>query len=244
MYIDDVSADRVLQELKSSGNPSRAHHSQTYFKTGPGEYGEGDVFLGLTVPAVRKIAGKHQDLEISEIAKLMDSYLHESRLCGLIILTNQYKKLKTEKEKKVAFDFYMKQLKLGNINNWDLVDVSAPTIGEYLITQDDAFTPLKKLSNSKSLWERRVSIIFTFAFIRKGEVALTFDVAELLLEDDQDLIHKAVGWMLREAGKRDVMLLRRFLSENAHLMPRTMLRYAIERLPEKERKKWLLDSKS
>jgi 3-methyladenine DNA glycosylase AlkD len=239
-----VSAQVVLQELKSSGNPSRAHHSQGFFKTGPGEYGEGDVFLGLTVPAVRKIASKHQDLEISEIAKLMDSHLHESRLCGLVILTNQYKKLKTEKEKKVAFDFYIKQLKLGNINNWDLVDVSAPTIGEYLMTQDDTFTPLKKLSKSKSLWERRVSIIFTFAFIRKGEVALTFDIAELLLDDDHDLIHKAVGWMLREAGKRDVMLLRSFLHENSHVMPRTMLRYAIEKLPEKERKKWLLDSKS
>jgi 3-methyladenine DNA glycosylase AlkD len=239
-----VSAQVVLQELKAAGNPSRAHHSQSFFKTGPGEYGEGDVFLGLTVPAVRKIAGKHQDLELSEIAKLMDSHLHESRLCGLVILTNQYKKLKTEKEKKVAFDFYMKQLKLGNINNWDLVDVSAPTVGEYLMIQDDAFTFLKKLTNSKSLWERRVSIIFTFAFIRQGQVALTFDVAELLLEDDQDLIHKAVGWMLREAGKRDVMLLRKFLSENANIMPRTMLRYAIEKLPKKERKKWLLDSKS
>jgi 3-methyladenine DNA glycosylase AlkD len=112
------------------------------------------------------------------------------------------------------------------------------------MTQDDAFTPLKKLSKSKSLWERRVSIIFTFAFIRKGEVALTFDVAELLLEDSHDLIHKAVGWMLREAGKRDVMLLRSFLHENSHVMPRTMLRYAIEKLPEKERKKWLLESKS
>ena len=239
-----MSAQLVLQELKSSGNPSRAHHSQGFFKTGPGEYGEGDVFLGLTVPAVRKISGKHQDLELSEIAKLMDSQLHESRLSGLIILTNQYKKLKSDKEKKAAFNFYMKQLKLGNINNWDLVDVSAPTFGEYLMTQEDAFTPLRKLSKSKSLWERRVSIIFTFAFIRKGEVALTFDVAELLLEDDHDLIHKAVGWMLREAGKRDVMLLRSFLHENSHVMPRTMLRYSIEKLPEIERKKLLLDSKS
>ena len=244
MYRGLVSAKLVLEELMANAQPARAHHSQRFFKTGPGEYGEGDVFLGLTVPAVRKIAGKHQDLELSEIAKLMDSHLHESRLCGLVILTNQYKKLKTEKEKKVAFDFYMKQLKLGNINNWDLVDVSAPTIGEYLMIQDDAFTFLKKLSNSKSLWERRVSIIFTFAFIRKGEVALTFDIAELLLDDDHDLIHKAVGWMLREAGKRDVMLLRSFLHENSHVMPRTMLRYAIEKLPEKERKKWLLDSKS
>jgi 3-methyladenine DNA glycosylase AlkD len=239
-----VSAQLVLQELKSSGNPSRAHHSQGYFKTGPGEYGEGDVFLGLTVPAVRKIAGKHQDLDLSEIAKLMDSHLHETRLCGLIILTNQYKKLKSDKEKKATFNFYMNQLKLGNINNWDLVDVSAPTIGEYLMDQTDAFTSLKKLSKSKSLWERRVSIIFTFAFIRKGEVALTFDVAEFLLDDDHDLIHKAVGWMLREAGKRDVMLLRSFLHENSHVMPRTMLRYSIEKLPEIERKKWLLDSKS
>mgnify|MGYP000300387538 FL=1 len=244
MYRGRVSAKQAIEELKAMGNPSRAHHSQGYFKTGPGEYGEGDVFLGLTVPAVRKIAGKHQDLDLSEIAKLMDSHLHESRLCGLVILTNQYKKLKSDKEKKSTFNFYMKQLKLGNINNWDLVDVSAPTIGEYLMTQDDAFTPLKKLSKSNSLWERRVSIIFTFAFIRKGEVALTFDIAELLLDDDHDLIHKAVGWMLREAGKRDVMLLRSFLHVNSHVMPRTMLRYAIEKLPEKERKKWLLVSKS
>lgn len=234
----------MLEELKALKNPSRAHHSQSFFKTGPGEYGEGDVFLGLTVPAVRKIAGKHQDLDLSEIAKLIDSHLHESRLCGLVILTNQYKKLKSDKEKKVAFDFYMKQLKLGNINNWDLVDVSAPTIGEYLMTQDDAFTFLKKLSKSQSLWERRVSIIFTFAFIRKGDITLTFDIAELLLKDDHDLIHKAVGWMLREAGKRDVMLLRSFLLQNSRVMPRTMLRYSVEKLPERERKKWLLDSKS
>lgn len=239
-----MNSDQVIEELKAMGNPSRARHSQGFFKTGPGEYGEGDVFLGLTVPSVRKIAGKHQDLDFLEIAKLMDSHLHESRLCGLIILTNQYKKLKSDKEKKATFNFYMKQLKLGNINNWDLVDVSAPTIGEYLMDQTDAFTSLKKLSKSKSLWERRVSIIFTFAFIRKGELALTFDVAELLLEDNHDLIHKAVGWMLREAGKRDVMLLRSFLQENSNLMPRTMLRYAIEKLPEKERKKWLLESKS
>ena len=145
MYRGRVSAKQAIEELKAMGNPSRAHHSQGYFKTGPGEYGEGDVFLGLTVPAVRKIAGKHQDLDLSEIAKLMDSHLHESRLCGLIILTNQYKKLKSDKEKKSTFNFYMKQLKLGNINNWDLVDVSAPTIGEYLMDQTDAFASLKKL---------------------------------------------------------------------------------------------------
>jgi 3-methyladenine DNA glycosylase AlkD len=243
MYLLNVSAQLVQSELQAMASKSKAFDLQRFFQTGPGEYGEGDVFLGLTVPAVRKIAGKHQDLDLSEIAKLMDSHLHESRLCGLIILTNQYKKLKSDKEKKATFNFYMNQLKLGNINNWDLVDVSAPTIGEYLMDQTDAFTSLKKLSKSKSLWERRVSIIFTFAFIRKGEVALTFDVAELLLEDDHDLIHKGVGWMLREAGKRDVMLLRRFLSEHSHEMPRTMLRYAIEKLPEQERKKWLVESK-
>jgi 3-methyladenine DNA glycosylase AlkD len=234
----------VEAELRNLANPARAHHSQRFFKTGPGEYGEGDVFLGLTVPAIRKIASKHQDLDLTEIAKLMDSKLHESRLCGLVILTNQYKKLKSDKEKKVVLDFYFKQLKLGNINNWDLVDVSAPIIGEYLMSQKDSYELLRKLSKSKSLWERRASIIFTFAFIRKGEVALTFDVAELLLEDEHDLIHKAVGWMLREAGKRDVMLLRSFLDANAHVMPRMMLRYSIEKLPEKERKKWLLDSRT
>jgi 3-methyladenine DNA glycosylase AlkD len=242
-YRSFVSALVVMKELAAKAQPSRAHHSQKFFKTGPGEYGEGDVFLGLTVPDVRKIADSHKDLPLKEIAQLLDSHLHESRLCGLVILTNQYKKLKTVQEKKLIFDFYLGQLKLGNINNWDLVDVSAPTIGEYLTDGSDAYTSLKKLSRSNSLWERRVSIIFTFAFIRKGEVVLTFEIAELLLNDDHDLIHKAVGWMLREAGKRDVMLLRRFLSEHSHEMPRTMLRYAIERLPERERKKWLIESK-
>jgi len=239
-----MSALVVLKELEAKAQPSRAHHSQKFFKTGPGEYGEGDVFLGLTVPDVRKIADAHKDLPLKEIAQLLDSHLHESRLCGLVILTYQYKKLKIVKEKKLIFDFYLEHLKLGNINNWDLVDVSAPTIGEYLMDHSDAYSFLKKLSRSKSLWERRVSIIFTFAFIRKGEVVLTFEIAELLLDDDHDLIHKAVGWMLREAGKQDVMLLRKFLSEHSHDMPRTMLRYAIERLPERERKKWLVDSRS
>ena len=238
-----MSALVVLKELEAKAQPSRAHHSQKFFKTGPGEYGEGDVFLGLRVPDVRKIADAHKDLPLQEIAQLLDSHLHESRLCGLVILTNQYKKLKMVKEKKLIFDFYLAQLKTGNINNWDLVDVSAPTIGEYLIDRSDSYSSLKKLARSKSLWERRVSIIFTFAFIRKGEVVLTFEIAELLLDDDHDLIHKAVGWMLREAGKRDVMLLRRFLSQHSHVMPRTMLRYAIESLPERERKKWLVDSR-
>jgi 3-methyladenine DNA glycosylase AlkD len=142
------------------------------------------------------------------------------------------------------FDFYIKQVRAERVNNWDIVDVSAPWMGVYLTEVEDPMPLLIKLSKSKSLWQRRVSMILTFALIRNGDLQPTITIAELLLKDDQDLIHKAVGWMLRELGKRDVMLLRRFLKEHSHEMPRTMLRYAIEKLPERERKQWLLVSKS
>jgi 3-methyladenine DNA glycosylase AlkD len=178
-----------------------------------------------------------------EIDKLLDSDIHESRLCGVIILTLQFKATKDAKQQKKIFDFYIKALKAGHINNWDLVDVSAPIIGTYLVDKSYPYPLLSKLAKSKSLWERRVAIIFTFAFIRVGELDPTIEISELLLKDEHDLIHKAVGWMLRELGKRDGVLLRKFLTDHSKQMPRTALRYAIEKMPESERKRWLLSSR-
>lgn len=233
----------AVKELQALAKPKRAFELQRFFKTAKGQYGEGDRFLGLTVPEVRKIANEYKKLKLAEIEELTSSQFHEKRLCGLIILTLQYKASSTRVEQKKLFNFYMKQAKAGRINNWDLVDVSAPIIGAYLIDESDPYPFLEKLAKSKSLWERRLSIIFTFAFIRVGELDLTFDIAERLLKDEHDLIHKATGWMLREAGKRDVRALREFLTSHSKAMPRTMLRYSIEKLPESERKKWLLSSR-
>ena len=238
-----MSALSVLAELKSIASPAKAFGMQRFFKTGPGEYGYGDVFLGITVPETRLIARTYADLSFTEIEKLTKSDFHEARLCGLIILCNQFKKSKDLATQKKAFDFYMQQVYAVRINNWDLVDVSAPTIGQYLVTSKNPMPLLRKLSKSDSLWERRVSMIFTFAFLRAGEFEPTYEIAERLLKDEQDLIHKAVGWMLREMGKRDPGLLRAFLQEHSSKMPRTALRYSIEKLPERERKKWLLASK-
>ena len=233
----------ALNELKALAKPSRAHELQRFFKTAKGQYGDGDLFLGLTVPEVRVIARKYKNLTPPEIQELTSSKFHEARLCGLIILTLQFKVAQDRLAQKKIFDFYIKQAKAGRINNWDLVDVSAPIIGAYLIDDSDPYPFLEKLAKSKSLWERRLSIIFTFAFIRVGELDLTFDIAQRLLKDEHDLIHKATGWMLREAGKRDVRALREFLNSHSKAMPRTMLRYSIEKLPESERRKWLIDSR-
>ena len=238
-----MRATKVQKEIQVLSNRGRAHDLQKFFQTAPGQYGEGDVFLGLTVPQVRSIAKEYRALSLHEIEKLIESKLHEVRLCGLVILTLQYKSTKERKEKKKIFDLYMKALKSGHINNWDLVDVSAPIIGEYLIDTNDPYVLLHKLSKSNSLWQRRVSIVFTFAFIRAGDIEPTFEMAEKLLQDKHDLIHKAVGWALREAGKLNGIALRDFLSSHSHEMPRTMLRYSIEKFSERERKKWLLESK-
>jgi 3-methyladenine DNA glycosylase AlkD len=238
-----MSAADALRDLKSHAKPSKAHDLRRFFKTGPGEYGEGDVFIGVVVPDTRRVARAHSSLSFPELEKLLESDIHESRLCALIILTLQFKATKDSKVQKKIFDFYVQQLKKGHINNWDLVDVSAPIIGAYLVDTPNPYPLLTKLAKSKSLWERRVSMIFTFAFIRAGELDPTIEIAALLLKDGHDLIHKAVGWMLREAGKRDGLVLRRFLTDHANQMPRTALRYAIEKMPERERKKWLLSSK-
>ena len=238
-----LSAHRAITELRALGKPKRVPALQHFYKTAPSEYGQGDVFLGLTVPQTRLIAKAYRSLELPEIEKLSASKFHEVRLCGLIILTNQFKACKEVKAKKVLFDYYVKQVKLGRVNGWDLVDVSAPTIGEYLLEIENPLPTLRKLARSSSLWERRTAVLFTFAFIRAGEFAPTLDISELLLKDKHDLIHKASGWMLREVGKRDPSLLRNFLNEHVLEMPRTMLRYSIEKLPETERQKWLKKSR-
>jgi 3-methyladenine DNA glycosylase AlkD len=244
MYIPGMSASLALAELRAFTKKGRISDLARFYMTGPGEYAEGDLFLGGTVPQTRSVAKKYQSLDLKEVEKLFNSPFHEARLCAAIILNHQFAKAKTSQERKKLFDFYMKQVRAERVNNWDLVDVSAPWMGVYLTEVKDPMPLLLKLSKSKSLWQRRVSMILTFALIRAGDLGPTIIIAESLLKDEQDLIHKAVGWMLREAGKRDVMLLRRFLSEHAHEMPRTMLRYAIEKLPERERKQWLQDSKS
>ena len=238
-----MSASKVLTALKSESSARHASEQQRFYKTAPGEYGEGDVFLGISVPKTRKIAGEYPKLTFDEIEKLAKSDFHEVRLCALVILCNQYKKSKESKEKKAIFDFYMVQVLKGRVNNWDLVDVSAPTIGQYLLESNNSMPILRKLSKSEDLWERRIAMIFTFAFLRAGELEPTYEIAERLLKDEHDLIHKAVGWMLREMGKRDPSLLRAFLTDHSKVMPRTMLRYSIEKLPERERKMWLVQSK-
>ena len=238
-----MSALSVLAELKSYASPTKAFEMQRFFKTGVGEYGHGDVFLGITVPQTRLIARNYSDLSLTEIEKLTKSDFHEARLCGLIILCNQFKKSKDSVQSKKLFDFYMQQVYQDRVNNWDLVDVTAPTLGQLLVDSNNPMPLLRKLSKSQSLWERRVAMILTFAFIRSGEFEPTYEIAERLLKDEHDLIHKAVGWMLREMGKRDPGLLRAFLQKHSGRMPRTALRYSIEKLPERERKKWLLESK-
>ena len=239
-----MSATQVVKEIQALSNRGRAHDLQKFFQTAPGQYGECDIFLGLTVPQVRTVAKEYKAISLDEIDVLVRSKFHEVRLCGLVILTLQYKAAKERKIKKKLFDLYMKAMTDGYINNWDLVDVTAPIIGEYLIDSDDPYVLLYKLAKSKSLWQRRVSMVFTFAFIRSGDIEPTFEMAEKLLHDKHDLIHKAVGWALREAGKLNGIALRNFLATHSHEMPRTMLRYSIEKFSERERKKWLLESKA
>ena len=238
-----MSASIALSELKAFGKKSRVSDLARFYKTGPGEYAEGDVFLGGTVPQTRSVASTYKKMKLAEVQKLFNSPFHEARLCAAIILNLQFKAAKQTQERKMIFDFYLKQVRAERINNWDIVDVSAPWMGVYLTEVKDPMPLLIELAKSKSLWQRRVSIILTFALIRAGDLEPTITISELLLEDQEDLIHKAVGWMLRELGKRDVMLLRSFLANHSHEMPRTMLRYSIEKLPERERKKWLVDSK-
>lgn len=230
------TAQNVEQALKKLGSKKKAEASAWFFKTGIGQYGYGDVFIGVTVPEQRKVVREYRDLPFPEMTKLLESKYHECRLTALLILVHQYK-MGNEKTREKIAKFYLKHTRY--INNWDLVDLSASYIlGEYLFDKDR--TILYKLATSKNIWERRIAIITTHMFIRKGELKDTFAVAELLLSDTHDLIHKAVGWMLREVGKRvSQAALVSFLEVHTPQMPRTTLRYAIEHFPETTRKKFL-----
>jgi 3-methyladenine DNA glycosylase AlkD len=231
-----LNIEKDLLKLK---NPQKAKDLSWFFKTGKGEYGEGDFFLGITVPETRKIARKYgdSDLDLKKVQELLKSKYHEVRLCALLILVHKYKQTKDQKEKKKIVDFYLKNTRY--INNWDLVDLSCHyTVGNYLIDKDRKI--LFKLAKSKNIWQRRIGMISTFAFIYAGEYKTTFEIAEILLHDKHDLIQKAVGWMLREVGKRvSEKELEKFLNKHAKTMPRTALRYAIERLPEQKRQFYL-----
>ena len=239
-----LSAKSALVSLNSMVSSSGLMQEERFFKTASGQYGEGDLFLGVCVPQTRSVAKQHQCLDLLELQKLFDSPYHEARLCAVIVLNLQLKLAKWPKDRKKIFNFYLKQVRAGRVNNWDIVDLSAPSMGLYLIEVKDPMTLLIKLATSKSLWQRRVSIMLTFAFIRAGILNPTITIAILLLNDQEDLLHKAVGWMLREVGQKDINLLREFLKDNANQMPRTMLRYSIEKMSDLERNKWLIESKS
>jgi len=226
---------QLKQEIRKHADPAQAKNLMRFFKTGPGEYGEGDRFLGLTVPLQRAIARRHRDLPAADAEKLLASGVHEDRLIALMILIGLYDR-GDDAARDAVVRIYLSNT--ARVNNWDLVDLSAPRLlGRHLADRDRG--PLYRLARSRSLWERRIAIIATQAFIRMGDLDTTFAIAEVLLRDDQDLIHKAVGWMLREAGKKDRAAEERFLDRHAAAMPRTMLRYAIEKLPENKRSAYL-----
>lgn len=215
-----------MEELSRLEDPTQAEFATRFFKTGKGEYGEGDIFIGLRVPVVRRIAKSFRLLNLSEIEKMLESPIHEHRLCALIIMTEQAKGA-DEAHKKALYSLYLKRT--DRINNWDLVDVSCrQIIGGYLLEKPRDI--LYELARSDDIWERRISIVSTWEFIRRSDLDDVFKIAELLLHDKHDLIHKAAGWMLREAGKKNEDRLKTFLDTFAGIMPRTMLRYAIERL--------------
>jgi 3-methyladenine DNA glycosylase AlkD len=229
-----MSLKNLKTELESLKNPSQAKILQGFFKTGKGEYGEGDIFLGIKVPILRSVAKKYYHLALEELQTLLNSKIHEHRMVALFILISQYEKAEDEKKKKI-YDFYLKNTK--NINNWDLVDLSAPNIvGDYLLDKKKERSLLYRLAKSKLLWDRRIAILSTFAFIKNNEAKDTLAIAELLLKDEQDLMHKATGWMLREVGKRiGEAAEEEFLKKYYQTMPRTMLRYAIERFEERKK---------
>ncbi len=235
-----MSAQELQEALAAVADPAAAAQLQRYFKTGPGEYGEGDSFLGVRVPAVRRIAARFGELPASEIDALLDSPVHEHRLAGLIVLVGQFERAsrastRDEARRRDLAELYLAAVRRGRVDNWDLVDVSAEFItGEYL--QDRPLDLLHELAASPSVWERRVAMLSTFAFTKRGEAGPALEIAGLLLEDPHDLIRKAVGWMLREVGKRvDRDLLTGFLDRHAARMPRTALSYATEHLTREER---------
>jgi len=222
---------KVLKDLESKKDKDQARILSYFFKTKKGQYGEGDIFWGIKVPVQRIISKKFKDLSLEDIQILLDSKVHEVRLTGLFILIERYN---ISENKKEIFKFYLKNTR--NINNWDLVDLSAPKIlGDFLINNSKEIKVLYNLVKSDNLWERRIAILSTFTFIKNNNFEETLKIAEILLKDEHDLIHKSVGWMLREIGKRDKNKEKEFLNNYYRIMPRTMLRYSIEKFDPKER---------
>jgi 3-methyladenine DNA glycosylase AlkD len=229
------SATAIRKELRALASAENAANLQRFFKTAPGQYGEGDVFLGIKMPQLRALAKKYVDTGLDSVAPLLDSRYHEERMFALLLLMQFYQHAQGE-DQVAAYELYLSNTH--HINNWDLVDVSAPHIvGRHL--QQRPRKVLHELAHSSSLWERRISIIATAWFIRMDDFDDTLRIAKILLQDEHDLMHKAVGWMLREVGKRDLAIEEDFLKEHYRDMPRTMLRYAIERFPELKRKNYL-----
>lgn len=227
--------ENIRKRLRKLGSKRQAAISQRFFKTGPGEYGEGDIFMGIRVPELRKLAKEYRDLPIEEVEDLLQSHIHEERLLALFIIVGVFSKA-DDATRKSLYELYLKNTKF--INNWDLVDASAEhIIGAYLM--DKSKKPLYLLAQSKNMWERRVSILATFCFIKHHEFSETLKISKMLLSDREDLIHKATGWMLREIGKRDQQTEEFFLKSHYKQMPRTMLRYAIEKFPETKRQQYL-----
>ena len=232
-----MTAAFVLSELQSIGSLEKAVHLSRFFKTGPGQYGEGDRFLGVMVPYSRAIAKANKAMPLEEVQLLLESPWHEARLCALLILVYRFKERKiTEEEREQIYSFYIKNAR--RCNNWDLVDLSCRDIvGEYLVDKDRSI--LYRLADSENLWEQRIAIVATWAFIRRLDFNDTLALAERLMAHKHDLMHKAVGWMLREVGKKDRETLTNFLERNATQLPRTTLRYAIEHYPESQRQYFL-----
>ncbi len=230
-----MTAAAVKREIDALADPAQAAGLQRFFKTGPGEYGEGDIFVGVKVPPLRKIARERRELPLDQIDELLQSEVHEHRSTALIILTEQAARADIGTRRRI-YDFYL--ARTDRINNWDLVDISCrEVVGGYLLA-NGSWTPLVELAESPLLWERRIAIVSTWTFIREGDLTPTLTIAEMLLGDTHDLMHKAVGWMLREAGKKDEAALEEFLTAHAREMPRTALRYSIERMTPERRAYW------
>lgn len=231
-----VSAAEIKDELFSIAIPGKREVLSNFFKTGPGEYGEGDIFIGVTVPQQRELVRRYQLMPPSDIANLLNEEFHECRMTALLFLVRHYQKSKSEDEKTKIFNFYLNHTK--GINNWDLVDLSAPYIvGDFLLNRNREL--LYELIKSPNMWEQRIAIVATLTFIRNNDFSDTFKFAEMMLETPHDLLRKAMGWMLREVGKRDFQQLYDFLKGNYKKMSRTTLRYAIEKFDEHTRKQFL-----
>ena len=231
------TAAAVRRQLKTMANPEKAAFFPRFFKAGPGEYAEGDKFIGVIVPNQRKVAKQFRDLPQTEIDKLLKDPVHECRLTGLLILVGQFERSKDQAQRKSIMQYYLSRTDA--VNNWDLVDSSAHKIlGKWLVDRKDRRV-LDRLAKSKNMWEQRIAMVATYTLIKNGELDDTLRLAEKLLSHKHDLIHKAVGWMLREAGKQDDKVLLAFLDQHAHRMPRTMLRYSIVKLSDARRKKYL-----